>query len=101
MNAVVATPIAEQRVELKPTREHPRLLIVTRKDSYVHASLLVRSRKAHQSLGWASSYDPKRIWIGTYDGHWWLHIGDGSFAVSETEANKLRDELKLPARPTL
>lgn len=97
MNAVLA-PTPELRVNLEPTRTHSRLLVVTRKDDYVHASLLIRARKTHQSLSWAATCDPKRVWMRAYDCQWWLHIGDGSFAVSEAEANRLRDELQIEVR---
>lgn len=101
MNAIVA-PTAELRITLEPTRDYPRLLVVTRLGSYVHASLLVRVRKSLQSMTWLASDDSKRVWIATQfvygEQWWWLHIGGGAIAVSEKEANRLRDELQLPVR---
>lgn len=100
MNAVIATPVVEQRLTLEPTRSHPRKLVMTRHADYVHAALMVRVGKTTQSLGWLASHEPNRVCVSALDGRWSLHIGGGAFGVSEKEANRLRDEFGIAVRET-
>lgn len=99
MNAVVTTPATELRVECNPTREYPRLLIVSRAPNYVHVTLMARpTRKSCFELVGVASGKPKDVDVKLDGPKSWLRVGDASFAVSQSEAERLRNELQLPVK---
>lgn len=97
MNAVVA--VTETTVTCEPTKQHPRELIVHRLSNYVHVTLLSRATRTKLSelIGVAGSKSTD-VTLKIDGPKSWLQVGGASFAVTQTEAERLRDELQLPVR---